>query len=147
MDHLELHFAIRNELSEIASVTKAIHEFSKEIELSEDIDFTLQLVAEELISNIVLYAYPEPGRHIISFDLEVGTENIFVRVQDDGIPFNLLEQSPPKKPESFDELKVGGLGIHLVRQMMDEITYRREDGHNTVTLKKKFSDGKMPVIE
>jgi serine/threonine-protein kinase RsbW len=133
-----LRLAIRNDLAEIPQVTEAIRIFSEKSELPQDLNFTLQLVAEELLSNIIRYGYPDQGSHRIQFDVQSDSDEVSIVVQDDGIPFNLLEYPAPKKAANLDELKVGGLGIHLVRKMMDEITYRREDGQNTLLLKKKL---------
>ena len=134
----ELQLAIKNDLAEVAGVTEAIHAFSAQSGIPNGVDYALQLVADELLSNIILHGYPAGGAHTVTINLEAKIDEVWVLVRDDGIPFNLLEQPVPKMPASLDEAGVGGLGIHLVRNTMDEITYRYEDGWNTVLLKKRF---------
>ena len=133
-----LQLAIKNDLAEIAGVTAAIHAFSAQSGIPNGVDNALQLVADELLSNIIRYGYPAGGTHTITINLEAKVDEVWVLVRDDGIPFNPLEQPVPKMPASLDEAAVGGLGIHLVRNTMDEITYQYEDGWNTVLLKKRL---------
>jgi len=132
-----LRLAVRNDISEIGRVTTSIQKFSEESQLAADLNFNLQVVAEEILSNIIRYGYTDARYHTILFDLQFDSEDISMLIQDDGIPFNMLEHPVYQPPQSMNELKVGGLGIHFVRNMMDEITYRREDGQNILLLKKK----------
>lgn len=133
-----LQLAIKNDLAEIAGVTEAIHAFSMQSGLPHEVDNSLQLVADELLSNIILYGCPGGGPHTITIDFQMKGDEVWALVRDDGMPFNLLEQPVPKRPASLDEATVGGLGIHLVRSTMDEITYRYEDGWNELLLKKRL---------
>ena len=133
-----LQLAIKNDLAEIAGVTEAIHAFSAQSGISKEVDYVLQLVADELLSNIILYGCPAGDPHTITINLQAKVDEVWVLVRDDGIPFNLLERPVLRMPVSLDEAAVGGLGIHLVRNIMDEITYRHEDGWNTVLLKKRL---------
>jgi serine/threonine-protein kinase RsbW len=133
-----LQLAIRNHLAEVAGVTEAIHAFSAQSGFPNEVDNALQLVAEELLSNIILYGCPAGGSHTITINVQAKVDEVWVLVRDDGIPFNLLEQPVPNRPASLDEVAVGGLGIHLVRSTMDEIIYRYEDGWNTLLLKKRL---------
>jgi anti-sigma regulatory factor (Ser/Thr protein kinase) len=133
-----LQLAIKNDLAEIAGVTEAIHAFSLRSGLPHEVDNSLQLVAEELLSNIILYGCAADGPHTITMELQASIDEVCVLVRDDGIPFNILEQPIPNRPASLAEAAVGGLGIHLVRSVMDEITYRHEDGWNELLLKKRL---------
>src|SRR5262245_33903834 len=110
-----LQLAIPNNLVEISGVVDAIHEFSVQSNLPGDVDFALQLVAEELVSNIILYGFPAGGPHTIHMEVHTNGKEVSMLVQDDGVPFNPLDQPVPEKPATWEEVKIGGLGIHFVR--------------------------------
>ena len=133
-----LQLTIPNGLAEISGVVDALHNFSLQSNLPNDIDFALQLVAEEVLSNIILYGFPNGGSHTILMDVHTNGSEVSMLVQDEGVPFNPLDQPAPVRPVSLEEMKIGGLGIHLVRNSMDEVTYRREDGRNTLYLTKRL---------
>jgi len=134
-----LHIEIKNDLDEIAQVTEAIKQFSAQSDLTQDVDYALQLVAEEMLSNIILHGFPQGGLHNIIIDLEVKSDEVCLLLKDDGIQFNLLEHTVQNKPASLDEIKIGGLGILLVRDNVDEISYKYENGWNTVLVTKHLS--------
>src|SRR5262245_59787097 len=122
-----LHLEISNILSEIAQVTEAIKQFCAQSDLPHDVNYALQLVAEELLSNIILHGFPQGGQHRIMIDVEAKSGEVCLVIKDDGIQFNLLEHTVQNKPASLDEIKIGGLGILLVFNNMDEINYRYEN--------------------
>ena len=134
-----LHLEIGNDLAEIVKVTQAIHSFCEQSGFSREVDYALQLVAEELLTNIILHGYPTGGPHRITLDIEEKPGEACLVVKDDGIPFNILEQAAPKKPASLDEFFPGGLGIPLVRSNVDAITYRFENGWNILVLTKRLN--------
>jgi serine/threonine-protein kinase RsbW len=134
-----LHLEIKNNLSEVAQVTEAIAQFSAQSGLPHDVNHALQLVAEEMLSNIILHGFPQDSSHTIMIDLEAKSGEVHLLIKDNGIQFNLLEHAIPKKPGSLDEFKIGGLGIPLVRSNVDEISYRYENGWNTVLLTKRLN--------
>ena len=90
----------------------------------------IELVLEELLTNIVSYAYPDrEGSIELGCYPEPG--NVFrLRITDWGIPFDPLAQEPPDLTTGLAERQIGGLGIHLARRMSDGLSYSREDGTN-----------------
>jgi serine/threonine-protein kinase RsbW len=133
-----LHLEIKNDLAEITQVTEAIMHFSAQSGLPQEVDYALQLVAEEMLTNIILHGFPQNGLHTITIDVETKSGEVCLLVKDDGIQFNLLEHTIQKPARSLDEMKVGGLGILLIRNNVDEISYRYENGWNTVLLTKRL---------
>src|SRR5262245_36983481 len=133
-----LHLEINNNLSEIAQVTEAIKQFCAQSDLPHDVNYALQLVAEEMLSNIILHGFPQDGLHRIMIDVETKSGEVCLLIKDDGIQFNLLEHTVQNKPTSLDEIKIGGLGIFLVFKNVDEISYKYENGWNTVLLTKRL---------
>lgn len=94
----------------------------------------LELVMEEVLVNIFKYAYRgmEPGTVAISCSDHDGS--LVVEVVDSGVPFNLLATSDPDVTAGLDERAIGGLGIFFVKQLMDDVQYRREEELNRLTL-------------
>jgi anti-sigma regulatory factor (Ser/Thr protein kinase) len=97
-------------------------------------------VLEEIITNVISYGYKDGLGHEISVRLSWKDPNIKVEVEDDGRPFNPLEAPPPDMVKPLAERNVGGLGIHLVREMMDELEYRRESDKNILVLRTKIRE-------
>ncbi len=94
----------------------------------------LDLVLEEVLTNIVYYAYPSGQGDI---ELECGIVNegeLLIRIKDWGVPFNPLEKGPPDLTLDISEREIGGLGIFLVRQLAREVNYKRENEANVLTL-------------
>ena len=101
----------------------------------------LNLVLEELFTNIVFYGFAgeEPAEHRIGIVFDRTDRVLTVVVSDDARPFNLLEQAKdPGVDAPLDDRHIGGLGIHFVKTVMDHVDYARLDGKNVVTLTKKF---------
>ncbi|HZT51308.1 MAG TPA: ATP-binding protein [Stellaceae bacterium] len=97
-------------------------------------DIARFLVAlEELVSNLVKYGYDDPGpRGTVAVTLRLADRRLKLEIVDDGRPFDPFAQAPPDLDAPLEERPVGGLGLHLVRRLMDEARYRRE-GHCNVT--------------
>lgn len=100
----------------------------------------LELAAEEALVNIVRHAYPEKSDGYLEIDWEVVQPQAFrITIRDEGSPFNPLEVKPPADLDaSIDERKAGGLGIYLIRQLMDEVLYERKESQNVLTLVKRY---------
>jgi serine/threonine-protein kinase RsbW len=98
----------------------------------------IQLACEEALVNIINYAYPDKkGDMEIQCGEEDGTGKFMVRIRDNGIPFNPLERPNPNLEIPVEQREVGGLGIFLIRQIMDQVTYKRDSGRNILTLLKE----------
>ena len=99
--------------------------------------FTLNLALDELVTNVVSYGYDEPaGDRDITVALAVGDGRLTATLEDDGRPFDPLAKAPPDIDSSLEDRRIGGLGVHFVRTMMDDVQYRRVDGRNRLTLVK-----------
>ena len=101
--------------------------------------FELDIAVEELFVNIAHYAYtPEIGEATIQVSFE--EEDVVITFIDRGIPYNPWEKKDPDITLSLEERQIGGLGIYMVKNSMDEVDYAYIDGKNVVTIKKNFSD-------
>jgi len=93
--------------------------------------------AEEIFVNISSYAYPH-GDGDITVCMEISPENIFIEFIDRGVTYNPLDREDPDTTLSLEEREIGGLGIFMVKNLMDHMSYRHEDGRNILTIQKNF---------
>ncbi len=104
--------------------------------------FQIKLASEEVLVNIFNYAYPEKSG-AVELDIEAKPkESLEVQFADWGVAFDPLSLPQPKLCGSIEERKIGGLGVYLVRKVMDEVSYKREDGRNILKIIKKLNTKK-----
>ena len=100
----------------------------------------IDVAVEEIFVNIARYAYePETGTARIEMDFNPESRELEIRFYDRGIPFDPTARPDPDVTLSAEERKIGGLGIYMVRKSMDAMLYRRENGTNILTLKKRLA--------
>ena len=95
------------------------------------------LALEELVTNCIKYGYDDQAEHVIHVQVELSPDGMTIVVEDDGHPFNPLEQVEPDTNLPVEERPLGGLGLHLLRKLSDRIDYAWKNGRNRVTLHKK----------
>ena len=128
------------EAADLPRIQAAIGEFSREQDWPPDIEFQVDLVLEELVLNVVNHG-SGGGVGEIAIELLSDAEAVTIEIIDDGKPFDPLTDAPdPDTESSIEDRAVGGLGIHLVRTMMDEVSYRREENRNHMILVKRRSE-------
>ncbi len=137
---LKREVSIKNDLRELKNLTAFLEDAAAEWHFSNDLLFQLNLVAEEVISNIILYGFKnDQTEENIRVELLFTQGELKMRVTDHGIEFNPLTLPPPDdldKPAS--ERNIGGLGVYIIRQIMDEVEYHRDDNSNILILTKKI---------
>ncbi len=101
--------------------------------------FNFRLSVEEVVENVVNYAY-ENGDGFLDVEVDKlpGSNRLFVVLCDGGHPFNPLAKEDPDLTLAVEDRPIGGLGIFLCKQLMDEVTYRYENGCNILTLQKEM---------
>jgi serine/threonine-protein kinase RsbW len=105
---------------------------------SEEEILDTQLAVEEAITNVIVHGYAKgPGTIVISCHTTRGIAEI--QIEDSAPPFNPLSIPEPNISAEIEERQIGGLGVFLIRQVMDEISYRYENGKNILVLVKKKS--------
>jgi len=107
-----------------------IHAFSDE----EILD--TQLAVEEAVTNVIVHGYAGKDGEIV-ITCHITTRLVEVQIEDTAPPFNPLSIPEPDINENVEDRKIGGLGVFLLRQVMDDIIYRYEDGKNILVLVKK----------
>lgn len=131
--------ALKNDVTELERVAVGLEQFGSEAGLSDEIVGELNLCLEEILTNIMFYGLEEgrdPESLAIELDLEVADAALTVQVRDNGKPFNPLESGEPDTDLPIEEREIGGLGIHLVRELMEELVYARDGDRNVLTMKK-----------
>lgn len=125
---------LENDVSQLILLNDFLETTGMKFGLSEERIEELNLVLEEAVSNVIFYAYPgEQGRQVeVVLTKETGV--VEVVIQDWGIPFDPTARQQPDIALDPEEREIGGLGIFLVRRIMDTVAYRRENGRNVLTM-------------
>ena len=105
----------------------------------------IHMIVDEIFSNIANYAYmsDDSGNVTVSFDHDSETKAVSITFTDQGRPYNPLEETPPDVTLPAGKRKVGGLGVFMVRNTVDDIKYENRDGMNILTIVKK-TEGETP---
>ena len=135
---MEKSIILANEISEITKLNAFIEEIGNEFSLTPDIVFNLTLVLEEAVVNVINYAYPKEEHQFIYLSARLHEGSIIFVLTDTGKEFD-----PTLAPEAdvtlgAEDRQIGGLGIFLIRQIMNEVKYERIEGKNVLTLEKKL---------
>ena len=129
-------FVVENRIEELSSLAEKIDLLAEEWNLPPALAMNINLAIEEAVSNIIFYAYNDNGRHKIKISVSLEDKMLTIEIKDNGIRFNPLEQQQPDISLSTEERPVGGLGIFLISQIMDEMNYTRNNNENILTLHK-----------
>ena len=129
-----LSMAIETRREELGRIAASIEELGRQDDWSADLVFRVNLVLEEVILNIIDYGADE-GDPDIALDIESEGGSISIVVSDSGRAFDPLTEAPPPDLDSaVSERRVGGLGVHLTKTLMDEVRYSRDAGRNRLSI-------------
>ena len=132
-----LSLQVETRLEELDRLAASVEDFAREQDWPTDLTFQVNLVLEELWLNVVNHGH-ENGEHVVDIEMTSEAESLTIEITDDGKPFNPLESAPiPDVTAALGDRSIGGLGVHLVRTMMDEMRYSREGGKNHLILVKR----------
>lgn len=135
MDRLTLP----NDIETIPQLNEFIDGFCEQRDIDNDITMSLNLAIEEAVVNVMNYAYPEGTVGYVDIEAEADDDFITFVISDTGKPFDPTQKDEVNTELSVEDRPIGGLGIHLVRRMMDEISYRYADHRNILTLRKRIN--------
>lgn len=136
MGYEQIRIVLRNDLSEIAELHQEIENFGRKCSLSSKTLFELNLILEEVVANVISYAYSDNQRHEIVVCADLRDGELLIEIEDDGRPFNPLQIPPPDLDRPLELRNVGGLGLHLVRELTTSIEYTRRAEKNHLVMKK-----------
>jgi anti-sigma regulatory factor (Ser/Thr protein kinase) len=135
---MEKSIILANDLSEISRLYEFIEGLGEDFSLSPDVVFNLNLVLEEAVVNVINYAYPKEEHESIYLSARMHEGSIILVLTDTGKEFDPTAAPEADVTLSADERQIGGLGIFLIRQIMNEVKYERIEGKNVLTLEKKL---------
>ena len=125
---------LENNLDELTTLNKWMNKLAKQFGILPNDTFRLDLLLAESVTNVIQHAYTDKKSHQIKVTFHYRQNVIGLEVEDEGIPFNPLQNPEVVFPRSLDEASKGGLGIHLIRSYADECEYKRENGKNIFTM-------------
>jgi anti-sigma regulatory factor (Ser/Thr protein kinase) len=133
-----LHLKLKSSLCEVERLTSRFHDFAQEQSLSPQVRCAVDLVLEEVVLNVIKHGCG--GRDDQSLTVEIGVEGdeLIVSFEDSCPAFDPLQHPPPDVSIPLEQRGVGGLGIHLLRQVMDRVNYSRVEGKNRLVLAKRL---------
>ena len=130
---------LSNDRRELSRLADALEQFRRRWRVSEDDAANINVILDELINNIINYAYADAGVHQIAVSVRLDGDLATIVVEDDGRPFNPLDAAPPDLDLPIEERPVGGLGIFLVRSIANSVEYSRVAGKNIMTATKRVN--------
>jgi anti-sigma regulatory factor (Ser/Thr protein kinase) len=134
----DIGFQLRNDLSELETLQKCLERFQTEAGIPEKSLFEINLVLDELFTNIVSCGFRDMDPHQVEITITREGRWVTICVRDDGVPFNPTAAASPEKDCTIEERRIGGIGLHLVRRLTDEMTYLRQGACNIITLRKQL---------
>ena len=129
------------DLGEVARVQAALAEFAQAHAVPAPIRRSVSVALDELLTNTISYGFAGREGGEVAIAVELGADRLSVTLTDDGKPFDPFGAAPPDTAGSVAERQMGGLGIHLVRRMMDEVSYQRRADRNVVVMAKLLGGG------
>ena len=128
---------IRNEIAQLAIVSEAMERIGRDHALAPKALVQLQVALDEMVSNVIKYAWPEGGAHEIRIRITVTNGEVKIDISDDGRSFDPRSAELSARPPPGRRPRPGGVGLHMVKQMMDDLEYARIDGWNHSILTKQ----------
>ncbi len=129
---------IVNRLEDMPGVAAVVERFGVEHEVPSQVINDVNVALDEVLSNIIAYAYDDAERSEIVIRLACRAGEVLVDIEDAGKPFDPLQAPAPDLGTTLAERKIGGLGIHFIKSLMDTVVYARVDGINRLRLRKKL---------
>ena len=129
---------IENDLSELHRIHDCLERLAEEWNISPKPVFDITLTVEELISNVINYGYEDTG-NLIMLTFSLNDDVLSILIEDEGKAFNPLDMPAPDINAPVEDRKIGGLGIHLAKTLMDSFAYERKGDRNSVTITRRIS--------
>jgi serine/threonine-protein kinase RsbW len=128
-----LSLEIANDLEGLSRAMESADRFLTDQRVEDEAAFTVRLALEEIVTNILKYAYQDSATHQIAIDLRLSPDRVVLRVSDDGREFDPLAAPAPDLDLPIEDKEVGGVGIHLVKAMAERLSYERVGGKNVLS--------------
>lgn len=129
---------IKNKIEELQHVSEFVDDIGRELNLDDELLMNLNLVMEEMVSNVVFYAYPEGKEAEIELLAESNGHELTFVLSDRGKEFDPTMKEDADPNINPADREIGGMGIFIVKNIMNDVTYQRLQGRNLLTMKKEI---------
>ena len=137
-ERLKRSLTLTNDVQEVPKLATFVDEVCEALEFDMGTTAQLNLALEEAVVNVMNYAYPVGSLGVVNIDAMANDVRLKFVISDTGVPFDPTTKDEVDTTLSVEDRGIGGLGIHLVRKIMDTINYERIDGKNVLTLRKNL---------
>ena len=135
---LQRSLTLPNDINTIPQLNEFIDTVCEELEIDMALAMSLNLAMEEAVVNVMDYAYPAGTEGEVNIEAIADETQLHFIISDSGKPFDPTAKEEVDTTLSAEERPIGGLGIHLIRQLMDDISYERRDDKNILRLSKNI---------
>ncbi|MDR1334481.1 MAG: ATP-binding protein [Holosporaceae bacterium] len=125
---------IKNSIEEISKICDQVGDFCKANEISEEKFHDIVLILDEVVTNVISYAYPDGEDHDFILSIDKEGDRIVMELVDNGIPFDVLRKADPDVDSAIEQRQIGGLGIFIVKQLAEVVEYSRTDDKNQLSI-------------
>jgi serine/threonine-protein kinase RsbW len=132
----EVSVVFLNQLSELERLNEVVETFALEHGLASKLVFEINLALDELLTNVISYAFKDTEEHQIQLWIQLESGLLTLRLEDDGIPFDPTRMADPDVDLAVEDREIGGLGVFFVKKVMDGLDYKRVEERNVITLTK-----------
>jgi anti-sigma regulatory factor (Ser/Thr protein kinase) len=134
-----LDILLENSPAELNRLAGLVDDFARHHGLAQSVSNAVALALHEHVTNILSYGFDNAARHSIAIRLRLDQDAVRVEIEDDGRPFDPLARPPVDTALPLDRKPLGGLGIHMMRNLVDDLTYRRDHGRNVLAMRKRIA--------
>ena len=129
---------LKNQVGELQRVNRFVEEIGEELGLDQELLMNLNLVVEEMVSNVILYAYPKDALADIELLAESDGKELTFVLSDQGKEFDPTQKKDADPNVNPADRPIGGMGIYIVKNIMNHVSYQRLEGKNLLTMKKSI---------
>ncbi len=135
----ERHLILHNDIQQIPQLADFVETIADEMKIEQSLAMGINLALEEAVTNVIMYAYPKGSDGLVDIEAIMRKKSLEFIITDSGIPFDPTQVPVADTTLGVEERPVGGLGIFLVRNIMDTVNYRRsDDGKNILSMTKNI---------
>ncbi|MFZ5811693.1 MAG: ATP-binding protein [Thermodesulfobacteriota bacterium] len=130
---------LSNQLAELDRLAEEVESFGERNAFPRKVIYQVRLVLDELLTNVISYGFSDGRKHEIEIRMRLEDSRLHLCIEDDAAAFDPLQAEEPDLRSPAEDRAIGGLGIHLVRKLMDSVRYERREGKNRLFLEKTIS--------
>ena len=137
-DSFERHLILHNDIRQIPQLAGFIETIAQDAHIDKSLAMSLNLALEEAVTNVIMYAYPQGSDGLVDIEAVIRKDSIDFMVIDSGKPFDPTAVPDANVDSALEDRPIGGLGIFLVRNIMDSVKYERKEGKNLLSMTKRI---------